>query len=498
MPEVPHPREDHRHAVFVGGRDDLLVANRPAGLNDGRDAGGRGVVDPVAEGEEGVGGHGGALHLETGVLRLDGGDACRVDAAHLAGPDPDGHAVLAVDDGVALDKLGDTPSEEEVFHLLIRRLAFRDDLEVGRQVEVGILNEEAAVDPLEVETKAQRFGPDAAFEKADVLLGGDDIDGALRDDGGDDHLDELPVADRLGRRLVELAVEGDDPAECRLGVGGEGAVVGVEEGIPDRHAAGVGVLHNDACGPFGELFDALEGRVGVTDIVVGELLPLELAGGGDRRLLDVALHVEGGVLMGVLPVAHPLGLFELEGEDGRKLGVLLTEALSEPVGDRPVVGGGMLVDLDGEAEVRFATDPPTLQLIEDGGVVVVVDDDRDVAVVLRRAAQHRRPADVDVLDGGLEGAPLLRHRCLEGVEVDDDHVDRFDAVLGHLGDVLGVVAHSEKPAVNLGMERLHAPVEHLREAGKLGDVLDGDTFLAQQRRRPPRGENLHPKGGEAS
>jgi hypothetical protein len=38
MAEVPHAGEHHRHAVLVGGGDDLLVAHRAAGLDDRRDA----------------------------------------------------------------------------------------------------------------------------------------------------------------------------------------------------------------------------------------------------------------------------------------------------------------------------------------------------------------------------------------------------------------------------------------------------------------------------
>ena len=54
MPKVPSAREDHRHAVLVAGGDDFFVVFRSAGLNDRGDAGFRGFVHAVAEGEERV------------------------------------------------------------------------------------------------------------------------------------------------------------------------------------------------------------------------------------------------------------------------------------------------------------------------------------------------------------------------------------------------------------------------------------------------------------
>jgi len=48
------------------------------------------------------------------ILRLEGGDARRVDPAHLPGADADGGAVLDVDDGVRLDVLGDPEGKAQV------------------------------------------------------------------------------------------------------------------------------------------------------------------------------------------------------------------------------------------------------------------------------------------------------------------------------------------------------------------------------------------------
>ena len=61
---------------------------------------------------------------------LDAGDLGRIDAAHLAGADAQGHAAAAEDDGVGLDELA-TRGEEQVFDLLGGRLHLGDDLQAG-------------------------------------------------------------------------------------------------------------------------------------------------------------------------------------------------------------------------------------------------------------------------------------------------------------------------------------------------------------------------------
>ena len=85
-------------------------------------------------------------------------------------------------------------------------------------------------------------------------------------------------------------VEGDDAAEGGLRVGGEGPLVGLQQGGAQGHAAGVGVLDDDAGRALVELLDALEGRVRVGDVVVGEFLALESGVAvAMRRLPQVAV-----------------------------------------------------------------------------------------------------------------------------------------------------------------------------------------------------------------
>ncbi len=66
-------------------------------------------------------------------------------------------------------------------------------------------------------------------------------------------------------------------------------------------------------------------------------------------------------------------------------------------------------------------------------------------------------------------APLA-DRLLERIEVDDDQIDRGDAVRRHRLLVLRVAADGEDAAVDARLQRLHPPVHDLREAGVFGHL----------------------------
>ena len=110
------------------------------------------------------------------------------------------------------------------------------------------------------------------------------------------------------------------------------------------------------------------------------------------------------------------------------------------------------------------------------------DDDGNVREVLRRRADQRRAADVYLLDGLFERDAFAGHRLLEGVEVDDDHVNRLDAVLFEGAQVFGTLADGEDAAVYARVERLDATVQHFRKAGHVRHVAHFDSGLAQSSR----------------
>ena len=137
--------------------------------------------------------------------------------------------------------------------------------------------------------------------------------------------------------------------------------------------------------------------------------------------------------------------------------------------------------------------PARRQLVEDRAVLAGVGHDTDAAVVLGGGADHRRPADVDLLDRLGQGHPGLGHRRLERIERHDDQVDRRNAVAREGLEVGGDVATGQDAAVDLRVQRLHPAVEHLRKPGDVGHVAHGQPRVAQELRGAAGREELDPQ-----
>src|SRR5690349_17539051 len=145
MPEMAHAGEHHRNAALVGRRDHLVVAYAAAGLDDRDRAVIGNDVEAVAKGKERIGRHHRAGKRQLRVPRLDGREARRVDATHLARADAECTERLAIDDRVRLDEPRDSPGEEQVGDLLGGRRRLRHDAQVARAhlPIVGALHEQA-------------------------------------------------------------------------------------------------------------------------------------------------------------------------------------------------------------------------------------------------------------------------------------------------------------------------------------------------------------------
>ena len=95
------------------------------------------------------------------------------------------------------------------------------------------------------------------------------------------------------------------PPKAETGSQRERLAIGLRQVGAFGHAARIGVLDDGAGGRARriEFGDAFERRVGIVDVVVGELLALNLARRGDAEA-GVAGAVEGGALVRVFAVAH--------------------------------------------------------------------------------------------------------------------------------------------------------------------------------------------------
>jgi hypothetical protein len=118
-------------------------------------------------------------------------------------------------------------------------------------------------------------------------------------------------------------------------------------------------------------------------------------------------------------------------------------------------------------------------------------------VVLGRSSNHRRSADVYLLDQFvIRNAGLLGGRR-EGIEIDDHQIERVD---GGGGELLAVGCQppiGQDPAVDPRMERLDAPIEHLREAGDRGHVRHRQARGSKRPSRTAGGNELEAEAHQA-
>ena len=135
--------------------------------------------------------------------------------------------------------------------------------------------------------------------------------------------------------------------------------------------------------------------------------------------------------------------------------------------------------------------------LEDVTVGRGVGDDGDGGVVLRRGAHHRRAADVDLLDA-LVDARAGRDGLGERVQVDDDEVERCDAELTQLRQVVVLARVGEDARVHLGVQRLDATLEALGETGQLLDGRHRDAETGDELARTTGRDDLDAGVGQGA
>ncbi len=135
---------------------------------------------------------------------------------------------------------------------------------------------------------------------------------------------------------------------------------------------------------------------------------------------------------------------------------------------------------------------------EQARIVRRIDDDQDAAKILGGRAHERRPADIDLLDEGIECGRRVRRRLCEGIQVDDDEVDEAKPMALERGQIVGPVAPRENASVKGRMQRLHAAVHHLWKAGQVRDARDGEAGLGKRSSRSTGRDQLEPAGREAA
>ena len=327
-------------------------------------------------------------------------------------------------------------------------------------------------------------------QHAHVRLPGAVGERGLVEVGGDQHFDELAVENGFCGRAIQPRVEGEDAAEGRGRIGRVRGFVGVGAIRTHGGAARVRMLDDDAGRPL-ELAHAFPGGVGVGDVVVAQFLALQLGEGRERARHRPQVAVERRLLVRVLAVAQVHHLDEvavtLAGEQRQRTVVLHG---GQVVADEGVVLGDAVERGDRQRETRLRGQRAVVRIEfgQQSRVLRRIGRDRDMGEVLRRRAQHRGAADVDVLDDVVERAVRIHRHPFERIQVQHQQVDRGDAVFGHHRIVLA--ASTEQPAMHLRVQGLDAAVHDLGEAGQVGNVPDRQAGLADRLGRTARGQQF--------
>ena len=425
-------------------------------------------------------------------MRLPEGDLGRADAVHLPGAHAQRTAVPDGDDGVRLDVLDDMPAEIQVGHLCRGGFCLRH-AHIGRdgfRRHVEILHQQAAVDAdilLGIGVALLHID----LQQPQVFLRAEHFERPFVEFRRHDDLEEARFH-QLGRLARYGAVRGDDPPEDRHLVGLISLRPGIHDILADGSTAGIHMFEPHAERLI-ELADDTQRGIGILDIVVRQLLAVELTGKSQRIRHLFLLTVELGRLVGVLPVAQRLHEVEFKEQ------LLVKPGLCTHIGrDHRIVLSRMGVCFGRKFQARslFRIAAGT-DFTEHLLIVRRVADHRDVGPVLGRRTQHRRAADVDVLDGVLHLHIGFGNGLAERVEVHTDHVDKFDIVIFQGFQVFGIVASRQQAAVHVGVQGLDAAVADLGKARHVADVDNLDPAVGEQFHRAARGDHLPAQGTQA-
>ena len=173
--------------------------------------------------------------------------------------------------------------------------------------------------------------------------------------------------------------------------------------------------------------------------------------------------------------------------------------LGEPTRDRGLVGRRHRERLPGQPPPRVQRQLAAgAELHQNLPVPLRPAHRSDVREVLRRRAQHRRPADVDHLDRVLLANRLPRDDALERIEVHADEVERLDLVLVERGAVVCPVAPREDRRVDPRVQGLDPAAEQLRHLRHVLDRRRADPHLLEERSRAAARDELDVQAGQAA
>ena len=272
----------------MGGRDNLCVADRAAGLDNRANASVDQQLEAVGEGEVGIRCSHSAARP---VARPPDREAGRIDAIDLAHADADGRPVARQEDRVRLHRPRRAPGKVEVGEGgCIRRLP-RLKRPVRRVIAVRFdvidtLHEEAATDLPGLDRAARVHA--RAIEQPQILLGGQQIEGVGIESGRTHDFGE-DLGDLLSQREADVPVGGDHPAVRRRRIACVRLAVRFGNVGTERDPARIRVL-DDGHARLREVIGRPARSIGVDVVVVRHRLAVQHA-----RLRETSYAVLGAI-----------------------------------------------------------------------------------------------------------------------------------------------------------------------------------------------------------
>lgn len=117
-------------------------------------------------------------------------------------------------------------------------------------------------------------------------------------------------------------------------------------------------------------------------------------------------------------------------------------------------------------------------------------------MVLRGGANHRGPPDIDILDHFI-AFRTFGHGLLEGIEIDDDEIDRTNGVIGHRLRMFRIVTNGQQPTMDHRVQRLDPAIHHFGKTGEIRHVFHGKPGIPQRLGRAAGGYQFHAQPRQA-
>ncbi len=335
-----------------------------------------------------------------------------------------------------------------------------------------------------------------ALQQPDRGLAGKDLLGAFSVAGRHNDFGEY-LRDLFGQGDADGPVRRDNPAESGHRIACVRLAMSIGNVAADGQAAWVRVL-DDGHAWLVEITHGAPGRLRVGVVVERHRLAVQLPGTREPRPA-VIRHIQRGPLVGVLAVAQDLRPppdRRYRVRPARLAGDLIgRQNTGEPRRDRDVVRGGVREGAGGKPAPRRELETTSPDRGDQLRIVRRGDDHGHGVMVLRRGANHRRPADIDLFDRLVLGC-AARDRFPERIEVRHNEVERLNVEFRERLGVLDVAQISEEAGMHAWMQCLDPSAEDLGETGEGAYGRHSQAMASEHLCGGSGGDDLHPGIGE--